>query len=200
MRGTNQFMAPEIVRDEAMPSTVTDLYSLAVFLFILFMRGHPLEGRRSIAAYSWQQTEHVSENELLLRNFGFEPLFVFDPDDDVQPAGTGQPDPHLLADLPALLPRAGSSGSFTDGPHRRLAVGPDHRERLAPRPVAPAARPPRHLRCRAAVFFDPDEPARPCWRCGEVPPTPALLRLPGRTVVLSEGVVITADHLRRDRG
>jgi hypothetical protein len=32
-----------------------------------------------------------------------------------------------------------------------------------------------------------------------VPPRQPILRLPGRTVVLSEGTVVTSEHLRRDR-
>ena len=47
VRGTLRFMAPEIVRGEALPPTATDLYSLAVFLFYLFVHGHPLEGAAS---------------------------------------------------------------------------------------------------------------------------------------------------------
>ena len=46
VKGTGRFMAPEILRDEALPSTVTDLHSLAVLLFYLFMHGHPLLGAR----------------------------------------------------------------------------------------------------------------------------------------------------------
>ena len=44
--GTPRFMAPEIVREKARPSIGTDLYSLAVILFYMFMVHHPLEGRR----------------------------------------------------------------------------------------------------------------------------------------------------------
>src|ERR1043166_5136279 len=38
--GTPRFMAPEIVRGEAVPSTDTDLYSLAVLLFYFFVIHH----------------------------------------------------------------------------------------------------------------------------------------------------------------
>jgi hypothetical protein len=39
----------------------------------------------------------------------------------------------------------------------------------------------------------------PCWNCGNVPPRPPVLKLPAGRVVLSDGGVITAHHLRRDR-
>lgn len=42
--GTPDFMAPEIVRGEALPSRQTDLYSLAVLLFYMFHVSHPLLG------------------------------------------------------------------------------------------------------------------------------------------------------------
>ena len=44
--GTPRFMAPEIVRLEAKPSIDTDLFSLSVLLFYMFMLHHPLEGKK----------------------------------------------------------------------------------------------------------------------------------------------------------
>ena len=82
VKGSNEFMAPEVLRDELFPCTATDLYSLAVFLFIVFVRGHPLEGVRTSSMYSWAEEHHMSTDELMRRNFGSEPLFVFDPADD----------------------------------------------------------------------------------------------------------------------
>ena len=79
--GTLRFMAPEIVRLEALPSTVTDLHSLAVLLFYLFVHGHPLDGCRVQGSYTWGQGGHVSENDLAFSHYGTSPLFVFDPDD-----------------------------------------------------------------------------------------------------------------------
>jgi serine/threonine protein kinase len=38
-------MAPEIVRGEAKPSNLTDLYSLGVLLFYLFHLGHPCRAK-----------------------------------------------------------------------------------------------------------------------------------------------------------
>jgi DNA-binding helix-hairpin-helix protein with protein kinase domain len=197
VRGTNQFMAPEVVRDEALPSTVTDLYSLAVFLFILFMRGHPLEGVRTISSYSWTQSDHVSEYKLLLRNYGFEPLFVFDPNDD---ANRPSPESPLLVYWP-IFPRffrALFTRSFTDGLADASLSGRITGS-LWRRALLRLADTHATCVCNAAIFFDPDEPGRACWRCGAIPSAQPLLRLPGRTVVLSEGAVITSDHLRRDR-
>src|SRR6185437_13177112 len=67
------------------PSSLTDLHSLAVFLFYLFMHGHPLEGVRTDSSYSWASDDHHSETDLALRHFGTEPVFIFDPDDHSNP-------------------------------------------------------------------------------------------------------------------
>jgi serine/threonine protein kinase len=67
-------MAPEIVRGEALPSTDTDRYSLAVLLFYMFMIHHPLEGKHesSIKAF---------DDKAMRKLYGTEPLFIFDPND-----------------------------------------------------------------------------------------------------------------------
>ena len=43
--GTPKFMAPEIITCNSLPSTQTDLYSLAVLLFYILFLNHPLEGK-----------------------------------------------------------------------------------------------------------------------------------------------------------
>jgi hypothetical protein len=53
--------------------------------------------------------------------------------------------------------------------------------------------------CAAAVFWDADDPQARCWNCRAVPPAPPLLEIPGHVVVLSEGTVLTSNHLARDR-
>ena len=73
--GTPRFMAPEIVRGEAQPSTQTDLFSLSVLLFYMLMVHHPLEGKRELAI---RCLDLPAMNKL----YGTEALFIFDPDDD----------------------------------------------------------------------------------------------------------------------
>lgn len=73
--GTPRFMAPEIVRAEALPSSKTDLYSLAVLLFYLFAVHHPLEGRKEASI-------RCMDLPAMTKLYGAEPLFIFDPNDD----------------------------------------------------------------------------------------------------------------------
>lgn len=70
--GTPDFMAPEIVRGEAKPSTNTDLFSLSIMLFYMFMISHPLQGKKEA---------EIKCFDLPARNrlYGTEPIFIFDP-------------------------------------------------------------------------------------------------------------------------
>ena len=70
--GTPDFMAPEIVRGEALPSRQTDLYSLAVLLFYMFHVSHPLLGCKVLAIRCWDLPARM-------KLCGSEPLFIFDP-------------------------------------------------------------------------------------------------------------------------
>ena len=71
--GKKRYMAPEIVRGETNPDRVTDYYSMAVVLFMLLLRHHPLEGKR------WLQLNLDVPTEKLL--YGTRPLFMFDDQD-----------------------------------------------------------------------------------------------------------------------
>ncbi|MBN1250253.1 MAG: serine/threonine protein kinase [Anaerolineae bacterium] len=72
--GTPRFMAPEIVRGEALPSANTDLFSLAVLLFYMLMMHHPLEGQRE---FDIKCLDLPAMNKL----YGTDPLFIYDPVD-----------------------------------------------------------------------------------------------------------------------
>lgn len=83
--GTQRFMAPEIVTGQAKPSTDTDLYSMAVLLFYMFMLHHPLEGKREASI----KCMDVSAMNLL---YGSNPVFIFDPEDKSNEALSGYHD------------------------------------------------------------------------------------------------------------
>lgn len=73
--GKPGYMAPETVRGEKAPDKLTDRYSLAVVLFRLLLRGDPLEGSRVLKSVCL--TEEAER-----RHYGFEPMFVYNPDND----------------------------------------------------------------------------------------------------------------------
>jgi DNA-binding helix-hairpin-helix protein with protein kinase domain len=73
--GTPRFMAPEIVRGEAFPSTQTDLFSLSVLIFYMLMVAHPLEGAKEAAI-------KALDLPAMTKIYGKEPIFIFDPAND----------------------------------------------------------------------------------------------------------------------
>ncbi|MEP6903253.1 MAG: serine/threonine protein kinase [Actinomycetota bacterium] len=73
--GTPRFMAPEIVRGEAVPSTQTDLFSLSVLIFYMLMVAHPLEGAKEAAI-------KALDLPAMTKIYGKEPIFIFDPNND----------------------------------------------------------------------------------------------------------------------
>jgi hypothetical protein len=73
--GTPRFMAPEVVRGESSPGTQTDLWSLAVLLFYLFVMHHPLEGAQELAGAPLDLSAMASL-------YGKNAVFIFDPEDE----------------------------------------------------------------------------------------------------------------------
>ena len=195
--GTLRFMAPEVVRRDAFPSSVTDLYSLAVFLFYLFVHGHPLEGIRTETTFSWGPGQRESDSQLAVRYFGTDPVFVFDPHNDTNRPPPGDPMRTWWPIYPrffrAVFEQAFTAGLLDTTGTSRVTEGVWRRALLRLADCVAVCT------CRASVFYDPDEPLAPCWNCGNLPPRPPVLELPAGRVVLCDGGVITAHHLRRDR-
>ena len=89
--GTLRFMAPEIVCDagRTLPSTNTDLYSLAVLLFYMFMFHHPLEGKQ-------EADIHIMDMSAITKIYGTHPIFIFDPNDSSNAPILGYQDNALI--------------------------------------------------------------------------------------------------------
>jgi DNA-binding helix-hairpin-helix protein with protein kinase domain len=195
VRGTPRFMAPEVITGKADPSTVTDLHSLAVFLFFLLVRGHPLEGSRVRLSYTWDSGGHVSETRLAVQFFGVDPLFVFDPGNSANVPEPGDPMltwwPIYPGFIREMFVRAFGSGLKDASLSGRIMEGEWRRALIRLGDCVSACS------CSAAVFWDPGDPGMRCWKCKSVPPAPALLEVAGHTVVLSEGSVLTNGHLSR---
>jgi len=188
--GTPYFMAPEIVRGQAMPSTSTDLYSLAVLLFYLFLVHHPLEGGREAAFQTWDDAQ--------IELFGNHPVFIFDPTDASNAPVPGEHDnaivswpiyPRFLRDL------------FTSAFTRGLV---DPRNGRVQESVWRSAM----VRLRDGLVYCPacgklnctgaNEPPPPCWSCGRAVPMPLALRIGRFTVMLNHDARVYPHHLRTD--
>jgi serine/threonine protein kinase len=109
VQGTPRFMAPEIVRGEAKPSAHTDLFSLAILLFLMLVNHHPLEGRR-------EADIHCFDLPAMKLLYGTEPVFIFDPADT-----SNRPVPGMHGNALAFWPiypgflRELFTRSFTEG-------------------------------------------------------------------------------------
>jgi eukaryotic-like serine/threonine-protein kinase len=183
--GTGGFMAPEVVRREKFPTGHTDLHSLAILLFYLFVHGHPLEGVKAHAAYAWASSR-PSESETAMRTYGLEPVFVFDPRNPANPPSPGDP---MLTWWP-IYPRFFRElfeQAFTVGLSNPITGRvPEGIWRRALNRLGDCA---SRCQCTASLFYDPDDPGLRCWNCVAVPTRPPLLQLPGGTVVLAAGPI-----------
>ncbi len=74
IKGKPRYMAPEIVRGDAQPNSLTDRFSMSVILYILFCLDHPLEGCRFI--------EPAITPALQKKLYGTDPVFMMDPEND----------------------------------------------------------------------------------------------------------------------
>jgi serine/threonine protein kinase len=189
--GTRRFMAPEIVRGEAQPSTNTDLYSLAVLMFYVLMVGHPLLGRRELDFRCWDEN---AERQM----FGENPLFVFHPHDRSN-APTSE---HHSAVLqywplyPSFLQRLFVQ-AFTDG----LPIDGHGRVRESVWRAAMANLVYSIQRCpwcRSECFWDAARPEQRCWSCSRTLGEPLRLEFGRSRVVLNDDSQIPQHLLRHD--
>jgi serine/threonine protein kinase len=197
--GTMAFMAPELVRADpgAIPSTQTDLHSLAVLLFMMLMNHHPLEGARE---YRIRLFDASAQAQL----YGREPIFVFDPADDSNRPVHGYHDTVLAtwAAAPRSL-RELFTTAFTDGlrePGLRIREGQWRDALSAVRDMIIACQ-----RCARQNMTDPAELGRRCcWSCGTRLNPPPVIQVTTanppltRTIAVAPGVRVFSHHLTPD--
>lgn len=198
--GTLPFMAPEVIRGETMPSRETDLYSLAVLLFGMFMRDHPMHGKKESAI-------RILDENAQDKLYGFEPVFMFDPRDD-----SNRPDPRWHAAALDLWPRYPQffrdlfTTSFTDG-----VRDPDHgrvRETVWRKKLIALRDAIVYGPCGAENFYCEDYRRkhegrlRPCWQHGDRGETvtiPFRLEVNQQLVVLNYDAKVFPHHLDERR-
>jgi DNA-binding helix-hairpin-helix protein with protein kinase domain len=198
--GTSRFMAPEIVRGQALPSTTTDLFSLSVLLFYLFMIHHPLEGKK-------EYDIPVLDMEAMTRLYGLEPVFIFDPNDESNRPVPGYQDnalifwpiyPQFLRDL--------FTRAFTDGlkdPENGRVRENEWRSAM--------------IRLRDSIFYCPDPQCNaqnfydveqlkktgstpaPCWKCKKEVKLPFRIRIGDTIIMLNRDTQLYPHHINRQR-
>lgn len=195
--GTPKFMAPEVVRGEALPSRDTDLYSLAVLLFYMLIVQHPLDGKR-------ESRVKCLDLPAMNKIYGFEPVFIFDPQDD-----SNRPDPDYHRNALEYWPlypeflRQLFVRSFTDGirdPRHGRVKESEWRTALVRLRDAIAYCP----GCGGENFFS-DQPESAatnatCWSCQAAVRWPLRLVLNGKHVVmLNHDTKLYPHHLDPNR-
>jgi DNA-binding helix-hairpin-helix protein with protein kinase domain len=197
IKGTLRFMAPELIVSKSVPSILTDLYSLSVFLFYLFFHGHPLEGRKLTASYSWHEAKNISETRIIMKFFGEEPLFIFDPNDDSNRPEKESPTNAWWPIYPEAF-RSVFVSAFTEGlknPNLMTRVNETRWKNALYRLNDLLT----VCQCNAEVFIDFDEPKKICWHCGQVIKGGYRISFDNSTAaILSDGFNLTKHHLFKD--
>lgn len=193
--GTPRFMAPEVVRGEALPSSDTDRFSLAVLLFYLLLVHHPLEGKREYEI-------RCLDLPAMERLYGEEPRFIFDPDDDSNgPVPGGHDTVALYWDLYPEYLRRLFEQAFTRG--LEDATGGRVRESQWRQAMTRLMDSVMECKCGAEVFYDVEYlranqgQSSPCWSCGARPALPPRMKVGDRVVVMTDRSVLFEHYLRR---
>ncbi|MEI9811741.1 MAG: serine/threonine protein kinase [Acidobacteriota bacterium] len=200
--GTWGFLAPEVGRREADPSSMTDRFSLAVLLFYIFMLGHPLKGKRELEL-AYDATDPDGSRRLCCDK----PVFVFDPSDESNRPIPGVQDvlPNFWAIYPQSL-RDLFTRSFTSGlkdPDMRVMENEWRKEMCRLRDSI------FHCpQCTAENFLDLDRVRQklaptPCWSCQAALEMPARLRVGTKhdthLFVLTAGAKLYGHHLNSEQ-
>ena len=189
--GTPRFMAPEIVVGKAKPSRNTDLFSLAVLLFYMFMMGHPLEGKL-------EADIKCMDIHAMNKLYGTNPVFVFDPTNKTNRPVKGYQDNVLIYwDLYPQQLKDLFTQSFTEGltaPNKRVT---EKRwlEAFANLMSGITACP----NCGAEIFYDDHKVAsgiaHTCWNCGNAVKMPSSLVVGKNRVILLKDTKLYAHHI-----
>lgn len=174
--GTMEYMAPELIRgDVEHPSTETDLHSLAVLLFLLWIWHHPFHGAMEYQVRCW---DLPAKKQV----YGTTPVFIFDAGDkrnqlpnDSDYATAGK----KWASCPLVI-RDLFTKAFTSGlrePARRVTEGEWQNSflKLKDSLLSCAA-------CRAVNLWEVSAVNPQCWHCRK------LLTVPPKLVFVHLGV------------
>lgn len=187
--GTMEYMAPEIIRGEKDPSTQTDLHSLAVLLFYLWIWHHPFHGEMEYRFHCWDIPAKK-------KVYGESPVFVFDPVNRSN-ALPEDPDYTTARERWNYCPHAMRETfirAFTDGlndPDRRVTEG--EWQSLFSRMKDSIVVCPH---CRAENFFRENGDTRRCWHCNTPLTAPPfiVIRQPGERICLAISLGTTIRH------
>lgn len=187
--GKARYMAPEVVRNISRPDCMTDRFSLAVILFRLLFLDHPLEGQRTLCP--------CLTEELELKFYGIEPVFIFDPYNDSNRPVRGVHSnvlrfwPVYPEFIRVLFTRAFSKQCMTGGAQR---VSDSEWQKAFIELRNSMIKCP----CGGDTFIDLNASETSCINCGLAIPRPPVLTVKGSRVALFPGNRIYRCHTASD--
>ena len=192
--GTPRFMAPEIVTGKAKPSRNTDLYSLAVLLFYMFMMGHPLEGKL-------EADIRCMDIHAMNRLYGTNPIFIYDPVNKTNRPVKGYQDNVIIYwDVYPQIIRDLFTKSFCEGlvyPNKRVTER-QWLDAFANLITGIMFCPD----CGAEVFFDERKAAtdvsHSCWNCGRLIQHPVSIIIGKNRVLLRKNAKLYSHSIYGD--
>ena len=184
------FAAPELIRGEGNCTSKTDWHSLAVLLFYMFIRHHPLEGKRQLQINVF--------NEVAQREFyGNKPIFLFDANNQSNAATKGFHDSAIRNWnlYPKFLKRL-FRRAFGVGLHN-----PDERVKESEWIGAfSTLRDSLYYckKCNSPNFYDFEDHSNGnhqyCWRCQSLADLPMRLEIGDRTLLCTHHMKVYAHH------
>lgn len=192
--GTPRFMAPEIVMGKAKPSRNTDLFSLAVLLFYMFMLNHPLEGKLEAQI---KCMDVLAMNKL----YGTNPVFIFDPEDRSNRPQRGYQDNALIFwDLYPKELKELFIKSFTIGlkePAKRITENKwleTFANMMSSIIICP--------KCGSESFYDITKEklgaTHTCWSCDNTLHVPSKIFIGKNIALITEGAKLYSHHINSD--
>lgn len=187
--GKARYMAPEVVRNIKRPDCMTDRFSLAVILFRLLFLDHPLEGARTLCP--------CLTEELELKFYGTDPIFIFDPRNDTNRPVRGVHS-NVLRFWP-LFPQALRDcfveAFSSDCIHGRSPRPSDSEWQIAFTTLRDTL---VRCPCGSDTFLDLDAAETRCISCGVSIPRPPVLEVKKYSVALFPGQRLYRCHTDRD--
>ena len=192
--GTPRFMAPEIVVGKAKPSRNTDLFSLAVLLFYMFMVSHPLEGKVEASI-------KCMDMHAMNKIYGKEPVFIYDPINKSNRPVPGYQDNAII--YWSLYPQVIKDlfiQSFTVGlehPNKRITENQwlDAISNMITGIVKCPS-------CGAEIFYNKENEilntAHICWNCQKAVTIPGKIKIGKNVILLNKDSVIYSHNINMD--
>lgn len=192
--GTPRFMAPEIVVGDKKPSTDTDLYSMALLLFYMFMIHHPLEG-------ALEAKIKALDIPAMKQLYGTKPIFIWDENDRSNRPVKGYQDNALIYwELYPKFLKNLFTISFTDGLHnpKKRIMEKGWQDAFVKLMDSIMICP----KCGAEVFFDEDKYNKSvghiCWSCRATMTVPLRLAIGKKQLLINKETKLLQHHLKDD--